>query len=164
MDGIEEIIGKLSQIRNKGYIKTHRAHDIGIGKTLEDLLGISENNLLIPDVGDIELKAKRIDSGSMLTLATKSPLPAGVNKILFNAYKYLDAFGSYCLHSTVYGSRYNNQGLKITLSGENLVLENPQNILAYWSTAIFDDILKAKSNKILLVFAETKGTRKTISE
>lgn len=40
-----------------GFVKTHRAHDTGIGKTLEDILGIKENNLRLPDVGDVELKA-----------------------------------------------------------------------------------------------------------
>ncbi|MBU1246684.1 hypothetical protein KJ973_00255 [Patescibacteria group bacterium] len=77
-----------------GFVKTHRAHDTGIGKTLEDLLGIKENNLRLPDVGDVELKAKRIDSGSMLTVATKSPEPKGINKVLFEKYKYLDKEGT----------------------------------------------------------------------
>jgi hypothetical protein len=164
MKTIDEVKKQLTTIKAMGYVKTHRVHDTGIGKTLEDLLGIPENNIKLPDIGDIELKAKRIDSGSMLTIATKSPLPAGVNKVLFETYKYIDTSGYYCLHSTVYGSRINNQGLKITLKGDNLVLENPQNITAYWPISIFDDTLKSKSNKILLVFAETKGERITVNE
>ena len=94
---------QLEKIKAMGFVKTHRAHDTGIGKTLEDLLGIKENNLRLPDVGDVELKAKRIDSGSMLTVATKSPEPKGINKVLFEKYKYLDKEGKYNLHSTVYG-------------------------------------------------------------
>ena len=34
----------------------------------------------------------------------------------------------------------------------------------YWPISIFDDVLKAKSDKILLAFAETKGERKTKNE
>ncbi len=155
---------QLEKIKAMGFVKTHRAHDTGIGKTLEDLLGIKENNLRLPDVGEVELKAKRIDSGSMLTVATKSPEPKGVNKVLFEKYKYLDKEGKYNLHSTVCGSRENPQLFKVVFEGEKLVLKNKSKIGAYWPISIFDDVLKAKSDKILLAFAETKGERKTKNE
>ena len=161
---LKTLVKKLIVIRKKGFIKTHRAHDTGIGKTLEDLLGIKENNLRLPDVGEIELKAKRVDSGSMLTVATKSPLPKGVNKILFEKYKYKDKEGHWSLHSTVCGSRKNPQGLRVVFQGNKLFLKNPYNVEAYWPISIFDEVLKSKSNKILLIFADTKGERKTMSE
>ena len=161
---LRKLIAQLEKIKALGSVKTHRAHDTGIGKTLEDLLGIKENNLRLPDVGDVELKAKRIDSGSMLTVATKSPEPKGINKVLFEKYKYLDEEGKYNLHSTVYGSRKNMQSFKVVFEGEKLVLKNKSRIGAYWPISIFDDVLKAKSNTILLAFAETKGERTTKNE
>jgi len=164
MKTLEHIRKQLLIIKNMGFVKTHRAHDTGVGKTLEDLLGISENNIKLPDIGEIELKAKRIESGSMLTVATKSPLPVGVNRVLFDNYKYLDDSGHYCLHSTVYGSRRNSLGFKLIIEGDKLLLDNPKNILAYWFISVFDETLRSKSDKILLVFAETKGERKTINE
>ena len=109
---------QLEKIKAMGFVKTHRAHDTGIGKTLEDLLGIKENNLRLPDIGEVELKAKRIDSSSMLTLATKSPEPKGVNKVLFEKYKYLDKEGKYNLHSTVCGSRNNPQSFRVVFEGK----------------------------------------------
>jgi hypothetical protein len=160
----EEILTKLKELKAKGYIKTHRPDDTGVGKTLEDLLGIQENNIRLPDIGEIELKAKRIESQSMLTLATKAPEPQGVNRILFDNYKYLDTEGCYSLHSTVYGSRYNPQGFKVIFEEDKLVLENRNNIESYWPTSIFDEVLKSKSDRILLVFAEAKGKRKTKDE
>ncbi len=159
-----ELKKKLAAIKELGFVRTHRAHDTGIGKTLEDLLGIKENNLQLPDAGKIELKAKRIDSGSMLTVATKSPLPKGVNKVLFEKCKYLDKEGYYNLHSTVLGSRPNRQDLQVILSDDRLILKNNHKIEVYWPLSIFDEVLRSKSNKILLVFAETKGERKTSSE
>ena len=126
--------------------------------------GIKENNLRVPDVGEIELKTKRIDSESMLTIATKAPLPRGVNRVLFEAYKYKDSDGYYCLHSTVYGSRENSQGFKAVLTQDRLELKNKNNIEAYWPITIFEDVLKSKSDKILLVFAETEGERKLRTE
>lgn len=40
---IKKALGELSK---KGWIKSDRSHNTGIGKTLEDLLGIKENNML----------------------------------------------------------------------------------------------------------------------
>lgn len=156
---LDQLIKKLSEIKSEGFIKTHRAHDTGIGKTLEDLIGIQENNLRLPDVGEIELKSKRINSQSMLTIATKAPQPRGINRILFEKYKYKDIEGRYCLHSTVYGSRYNPQGFRIVFRNDKLELQNRENIEAYWPITIFDDVLKSKSDKIVLVFAETEGEK-----
>lgn len=161
---LQKLIRKLKKIKALGFVPTHRANDTGIGKTLEDLLGIKENNLRLPDVGVIELKAKRLDSGSMLTLATKSPMPKGANRVLFENYKYVDKEGHFNLHSTVYGSRFNPQGLKIIPTDTMLKLENKNGIDVYWPITTFDEVLKSKSNQILLVFADTKGERKTPSE
>ncbi len=161
---LDQLVKKLKKIKKAGYILTHRVNDTGIGKTLEDLLDVPENNFRLPDVGEIELKAKRIDSQSMLTIATKSPEPRGVNKLLFEKLKYQDSFGQFCLHSTISGSKLNNQGLKVSLDDGILRLENAAGIEAYWPISTFDDVLVSKSNKILLVFAETSGERKTASE
>lgn len=160
----KDLVNKLKKIQSMGFVKTHRAHDTGIGKTLEDLLGIKENNLRLPDIGDVELKAKRLDSASMLTLATKSPEPRGINKILFENYKYLDQKNCFCLHSTVSGSKTNPQGFKLNITQDKLILENKNNVDAYWLISIFDSVLQSKSGKILLVFAQTKGEKKTLNE
>ena len=161
---LKKLKKQLEEIKEKGFIKTHRFHDNGIGKTLEDLLGIKENNFRLPDVGDIELKAKRIDSDSMLTIATKSPEPRGANKVLFEKYKYRDKEGAFNLHSTIYGSRKNKQSFQVIFEDAKLLLKNKKNIEVYWPVSIFDDVLKAKSDKILLVFAETKGEKKSPNE
>lgn len=160
---LDELVTKLKEIKLRGYIKTHRPHDTGVGKTLEDLLEIPENNWRLPDVGDVELKAKRMDSDSMLTIATKSPMPKGSNKALFETYKYLDAEGSYCLHSTVYGSRANTQKLRSLLAKEDITIDNPYKIEVHWPISLFDELI-SKCNNILLVFAESKGERKTLNE
>ena len=58
----------------------------GIGKTLEDLLGIKENNFPGPDGITTELKSARKNSKSMLTLFTKSPDPT------WNKFKVIKKF------------------------------------------------------------------------
>jgi len=63
-----ELIERLKAItiKEKGYIKTHRKGNTGIGKTLEDLLGITENNIPGPNTAMIELKSARKNVSSML--------------------------------------------------------------------------------------------------
>jgi len=83
-----DIVNKLKEIKNSGYIKTHRKGQTGIGKTLEDLLGIVENNIPGPNALDIELKSQRKSAKSMITLFTKSPLPQKVNTVLLQRFGY----------------------------------------------------------------------------
>ena len=59
---IEDFIREYRKIVAMGWIRTHRAGPTGIGKTLEDLLGIPENNYDEPDFGEYELKSCRIES------------------------------------------------------------------------------------------------------
>ena len=87
---LQELKHRLEQIKKQGFIKTHRAGDTGIGKTLEDLLQIKENNIPLHDIrGVAELKAYRKDAKSMLTLFTLEPLPKGGDRDRF----LLDNFG-----------------------------------------------------------------------
>ena len=75
MKTYQELLKTLKKIKQQGFIKTHREGPTGIGKTLEDLLGIKENAVPGPDAILTELKSARKGSPSMLTLFTKSPLP-----------------------------------------------------------------------------------------
>lgn len=86
---LDDFIREFEKIKAIGWIKTHRSGPTGIGKTLEDLLGIPENNDDAPDFGEYELKAGRVDSQSMLTLFTRAPEPAKSNEYLRNKYGYI---------------------------------------------------------------------------
>ncbi len=59
-----------------GWIQSGRQGNAGgVGNTLEDLLGIEENNLPIPNSAEWELKCKRIGSASLTTLFHMEPSP-----------------------------------------------------------------------------------------
>ena len=58
---LDDFIREYKGICEKGWIRTHRSGPTGIGKTLEDLLGIPENNLDEPDFGEYELKSCRLN-------------------------------------------------------------------------------------------------------
>lgn len=75
----ESLIEELKKISSKGWILNARfGNHGGIGNTLEDLLGISENNLPIPNASEWELKSQRIDTTSLTTLFHIEPSPRAI--------------------------------------------------------------------------------------
>ena len=72
----QELIDKLKSISEKGFVPNARQGNCGgIGNTLEDLLGIKENNLPIPNSAEWELKTQRINTSSLTTLFHVEPSP-----------------------------------------------------------------------------------------
>jgi len=72
----QSLIEALIEIRDQGWIPTRRRNnDGGVGNTLEDLLGIEENNLPIPNAAEWELKAQKKDTTSLITLFHMEPSP-----------------------------------------------------------------------------------------
>lgn len=70
------LIEKLREICDRGWVPNARRGNVGgIGNTLEDLLGISENNLPIPNATEWELKCQRLRSTSLTTLFHMEPSP-----------------------------------------------------------------------------------------
>lgn len=162
---LNKIIERLLEIKETGFISTVYPHDGGVGNTLEELLNVKENNLIVPDIGEIELKAKRMGSSSMLTLTSKAPLPRGSNKDLYNSYSRIAKNdGIRKLYSTVSGSRVNPQGFLIKLDKDKIILKNPKNIKAYWFIEDLFKQLVAKNTKTLLVYAKTKGDKGSTNE
>lgn len=73
------LIDKLKGIVALGWITNARKGNSGsIGNTLEDLLGIKENNLPIPNAAEWELKAQRLNSSSLTTLFHIEPSPRAI--------------------------------------------------------------------------------------
>lgn len=91
----EELIYKFNEIYKKGWILNKRGNNDGaVGNTLEDLLGIPENNLPIPNAAEWELKAQRSRTSSLLTLFHMEPSPRAmkvVPSILLQQYGWSSA-------------------------------------------------------------------------
>ena len=78
----EQLIEKLTEIREMGWIKNRRPNNAGgVGNTLEDLLGITENNLAIANSGEWELKCHRNGTGSLTTLFHSEPSPRNLTLV-----------------------------------------------------------------------------------
>lgn len=72
----EDLIYSLKAIRDLGWILNARPGNAGgVGNTLEDLLGIKENNLPLPNASEWELKCQRSNTASLITLFHMEPSP-----------------------------------------------------------------------------------------
>jgi len=169
---------KIAQIKEMGYVQTHRKGDTGIGKTLEDLLGITENNIAGPDFATYELKAGRKKSVSMLTLFTKAPLPESANRRLLEVFGYaqrkvprdyrlLSLTGKELdiskvpvedkeLHVTVDALKPNSVGLKLGVRENKLFIENNKDVEAYWDNDALKESFERKYNKLIYILADHK--------
>ena len=161
-----QLISKLMEIKKSGYVKTHRVGDTGIGKTLEDLLGIEENNIPGPNGRLIELKSARKNAKSMLTLFTKSPLPKKANSLLLQRYGYPSKRGNNRkeLHTTVNATSYNTLkgkvGFKIDIKEDRIELvSEPKEVLGFWDKQTLVMSFERKLPKLLYVKADSRGSR-----
>ena len=159
-----EFVRKLGEIKQMRFVKTNRRGDTGIGKTLEDLLGIEENNIPGPNGSMIELKSARKNAKSMLTLFTKSPEPKKANSALLQRYGYPSkkGTGEKELHTTVSASGYNTLkgeiGFKIEIGDDRIELvSGSKEVLGYWSKDILRERFTRKMPRLLYVKAETRG-------
>lgn len=133
---LTRLVSKLKEICNKPYECSRATNDGGAGNLLEDLLGIEENNLRVPDYGTIEIKTQRQESSSLLTLFHNEPLPpASVPKMLLSlGWRHAEAGGRHdenemSFRSTTYGHRYSDRGFKINVTEDQLIFDfNPNEV------------------------------------
>ena len=120
------LISKLKEISAMGFVPSVRkGNHGGIGNTLEDLLGIKENNLPIPNAAEWELKAQRLNSASLTTLFHIEPSPRAVRfvpQILLPLYgwphqedgkKYPK--GEMSFRQTIHGNSRSDRGFKVVI-------------------------------------------------
>lgn len=120
------LIEKLKQIAAMGWIPNARkGNSGGIGNTLEDLLGIKENNLPIPNAAEWELKAQRLDSSSLTTLFHIEPSPRAIRfvpQVLLPKYGWPqkgegDKYpkGEMSFRQTIHGQASSDRGFKVVI-------------------------------------------------
>ena len=123
----QSLIEKLKEIVALGFIpNARRGNAGGIGNTLEDLLGIKENNLPIPNAAEWELKAQRLNSTSLTTLFHIEPSPRAIRfvpQVLLPKYgwahqedgkKYPKGEMSY--RQTIHGNSRSDRGFKVVIN------------------------------------------------
>jgi hypothetical protein len=157
---ITELIKKLKEIKQKGFIETERAGATGVGYTFESLLGLTENNIAIADIGArIEIKTARKTSDSLITLFTFN---RGVWKIkqkeIINKYGYYDVSGRKALKETLY-YRGSTTRLFLSLDEENNyvnIMDFENNIIGTYDLYTIVGRFYQKLGRVLFCLANVK--------
>lgn len=155
---------KLPEIAKKGFIKSLRGGDTGIGFTLETEMGIKENNIQNEDFtfqGNlVELKTQRKDTTSNITLFTKEPVKNSLkDKDMIEKYGYVNSHNRKALKITLTTKHYTPQGLKLEIDKKQdkiFVVHKKDGRLWFWAI----EELKLKIQYLLLVFADRKRIEK----
>ena len=78
----DSLKARLLEIKERGWIASSRPANTGsVGNTLEDLLGIEENNLPLPNAAEWELKCQRNGTNSLTTLFHMEPSPTALKLV-----------------------------------------------------------------------------------
>jgi hypothetical protein len=126
----ESLIAELLEINQRGWIPNARPGNVGgVGNTLEDLLGIQENNLPIPNAAEWELKSQRENTSSLTTLFHMEPSPRAlrfVPKMLLPKYGWPHELagidyptGEMSFRQTINGLSRSDRGFKVEIDKEN---------------------------------------------
>jgi hypothetical protein len=159
---------KLLEIEKKGFIKSLKKSDTGVGYTLELLLGVPENNLQDPDFvykgNPVELKTQREQATSNITLFTKEPCWQPYRDAdLLNRYGYEDVDKRFGLKVTLTTRGFNPQQLKIEITNDKLnILHAKDGVVCFYNLQeLMEKVQKKLSSRLLLVFADSKKKGKT---
>jgi hypothetical protein len=157
---LAEFAGKFRQLKAKGWIQSERRGPTGIGQTLEKQIGLPENNIASPDLGEIELKAHRVNSSSLITLFTfnrkvwkTKPLEAIRN------YGTPDETGRLGLYFTM-SRTPNSTGLFLHIEDEAISVRHISGqIIAEWQLQVLAERFIQKIPALILVtaFSEMRG-------
>lgn len=129
------LIARLTEIYEMGFVpNTRKGNQGGIGNTLEDLLGIKENNLPIPNAAEWELKAQRLNSTSLTTLFHTEPSPRAVKsvpQVLLPLYGWAHQEdgkkypkGEMSFRQTIHGNSRSDRGFKVVIdrNGQKILI------------------------------------------
>ncbi len=123
----DDLIKKFLEIKQKGWIPNARHGNTGgVGNTLEDLLGIQENNLPIPNASEWELKCQRKGSLSLTTLFHMEPSPRAccfVTSVLLPQYGWSHKLAGIDYPKTEMSFRQTIHGLKRSDRGFCVVVD-----------------------------------------
>lgn len=156
---LSDFIKKFKKLKAKGFIPSTRSGPTGIGHTLETYLGLRENNIALPDLVEVEIKAHRSDMNSMITLFTFnnkvwkiSPLKA------VRQYGSLDKNGRKGLYYTM-SLKPNSAGLFLHVTNTYISVRHISgDIVAVWDLKMLAKRFVEKIPALVLVsaFAEER--------
>ena len=169
----EELLEKCRQINKKGFIKTLRVGDTGVGFTFESLLGIKSNSSKSPDYKGIEIKTGRESKTIRPNLF--SMVPNWDISNLKNAEEILEKRGGYSpkfgpckvIHHTI-SNKENSYGLSLVVENNviNQIYKNngQKEYDVKWLLSDFNQRLKEKHSETFWISAKCEGARGSTEE
>ena len=165
-----ELLDKMKEIHQLGFIQTKRAGDTGIGYTLETLLGITANSSKAPDFKGIEIKSKRQRAGSGNRTTMFSQVPNWKLSRLKSSKELLCARGQYKeakkrvqLFHELNVTKANSYDLQLKVDGpkdqlQQLYMANsPPIIDVIWEFPLLKERLLSKHKETFWITADTRG-------
>ena len=154
---LDEFRENFEELRNKGFVKSLRRGPTGIGYTFETLMKIDENNLALPDIDGIEIKAHRDNSKSMITLFTFNRKAWKINPLeAIRKYGSYDDNGRLGMYYTM-SLTPNSAGLFLTVSSEEISVQHTSGeIIATWQLATLAERFSQKIPALLFISAHTE--------
>jgi len=153
----DEFKNKFKDIREHGFYKSMRRGPTGVGHTLEQCLGLTENNVCVPDLGDVELKSHRDNVTSLITLFTFNRKAWVMEPLLaIRTYGTLDQNGRLGLYFTM-SQQPNSSGLFLTVTDEVVSVQHISGkTIVRWFNEDLSKQFQAKMPALLLVTARTE--------
>jgi hypothetical protein len=162
---LDRFLTRFDDITRRGFVKTLRTGDTGVGFTLESLLEIPENNSPRADFHGMDLKAYRIDGRpadehAKLNLFLKEPRwldgLTGAERIRRRG--YVDDNGRPAWYLSVTHA-VNESGLSLSVAPDRTILrlQHHETTIGEWSAEILQQRLDEKLNHVVFVGAESRG-------
>lgn len=158
----EILLAKIKEVNKKGWIKTLRKGDTGVGYTLETELGIRANSNQKPDFHGIEIKAFRKRSiGKLITLFSQVPnwKKSNTNRSeVLSEYGYLDANERFNLYCSVFGNEKNTLNWKLDVDRINKKINvlNNDKIIIFWDFEKIEERILKKHDQTFFIYSDTK--------
>jgi hypothetical protein len=154
---LSEFKKKFYDIKARGFIKSHRKGDGGVGNTLENELGLKENCISGPDFEGNELKAARKGAGGKQTLFTKEGewVVSQKDYIAHYGFPHTTKIGEMSGQSTV-TKTVNNRGLSIATTDEYCAVVHSDTIIVEWDWDTLVDQFAKKFPACVKVFADVE--------
>ena len=148
---------KFPEIRENGFYASLRNGPTGVGHTLEQCLGLTENNVAIPDLGEVELKAHRDKTGNLITLFTFNRKAWQMPPLLaIQKYGTRDKDGRLGVYFTM-SQTPNSSCLFLSVTDEAISVQHTSGqILVRWFTKDLSEQFKKKVPALLLVTARSE--------
>ena len=166
-----ELLTKIKNIHDKGFLPSVTSGDPGVGDTLENALGISRNNSKAPDYKGIELKSTRLTrhgssrATTRVTLFTKVPDEGLTYREIVETYGKWQTprdqrIARLQLYETFSTKRVNAYGLELNVDTEKdrleMLYEQQQRLRKYvssWQMQNLRDALLVKHHETFWVKA-----------